>query len=183
MTDLYKVLPMTGALKKQYCPPKPTAKAYYPATYFLQQVTSSLAWTMDNEHIALSPAWLSAIKADIGAAAFKYWQTPSNGQWFRNGYNVCVFPGSLVNVIQTKYRPVRGGWWAQVQTIPYQDAKGNILPPPTINSLPDYLVSYQSDENYLGQVLAAKDDKGLLVRSPIMSIHPLWIFMDYLTTP
>jgi len=174
--ETYEVLPLAGAQKKQYCPPvgKNGAYSFYPATQFLKKLVSPVNWLYDNENIRLSDAWLTAIEHDIGASAFGYWTMRSDGQWFSNGLNLCVFPRNLIQIAEYKYRPARGGWWGRVDTLTYTPT------PPDFASVPDYHWCEQTDENYMGQVEWGVDDTGHMVRFPLVSVHPVWILMDYL---
>lgn len=112
----------------------------------------------------------------MGAAAYKYWTTQTDGMWFGSPLPgkllMCVFPGNVIEIDQVKYRPVRGsGYWGRVVTVPYTDV------PPDFSTVPPTKWSRQADENSMGQVLWGSDDTGYDVRFPIVSNDPLWIDM------
>ena len=156
-----------------YIPNYPPDAPYgFPATLFLQYVSSQSAWTMNVENIPLPSYWFEAM-AKLNGSAWQYLVSGSDGTFFGgNTFGVDTFPGNLLLVTKRKYR--RGECWDSVSSYPYSDALNRV---PDLTSLPPYQLGLQTGMNYStpGIVYPAPKNKGNVI-VPILSKHgDLWL--------
>ena len=156
-----------------YIPDYPPDAPYgFPATLFLQYVSSQAAWTVNLENIPLPSYWLEAM-AKLNGSGWQYLQSGSNGTFFAgNTFGVDTFPSNLLLVTKRKYR--RGECWDSISSYPYIDALNRV---PDLTSLPPFQLGLQTGMNYStpGIVYPAPKNKGN-VFVPILSKHgDLWL--------